>query len=72
MESRGVTVSDLKVHARVWISQHPLARRVPVVLVHGLVVSILYMIPTAERLTAYYQVWLWVVSRKLFQGKGSH
>lgn len=55
--SRWTLVGDLWVHARV--SRDPAARDRPaVVLVHGLVVSGRYMVPTAERLARYYRVFV--------------
>jgi 2-hydroxy-6-oxonona-2,4-dienedioate hydrolase len=47
----------LQIHARVSGGPEP-ARHPAVVLVHGLVVSSRYMIPTAERLAPHYQVFM--------------
>jgi 2-hydroxy-6-oxonona-2,4-dienedioate hydrolase len=58
LESRWTTVGGLfRIHAHVSINQSPPAGGVPtVVLVHGLVISSLYMLPTAERLATFYNV----------------
>src|SRR3954463_12088270 len=55
LASRWVRAGRLRLHARV--SVLPVAASAPtVVLVHGLLVSSRYMIPTAERLAAYCHV----------------
>jgi pimeloyl-ACP methyl ester carboxylesterase len=57
IESRWITVGGLRMHARVSVNLPPAsACDVPVVLVHGLVVSSLYMVPTAERLAPFFRV----------------
>jgi pimeloyl-ACP methyl ester carboxylesterase len=56
LESQWTTVCGLKMHARVSDERPSTAGRVPVVLVHGLIVSSLYMMPTAERLAPFYRV----------------
>lgn len=56
IESRWTTVGGLRMHARVSADRPPTARGLPVVLMHGLVVSGLYMLPTAERLANSYRV----------------
>ena len=56
MESRWTTAGGLRIHARVSADRPPASGGVPVVLVHGLVVSSLYMLPTAERLALFYSV----------------
>lgn len=58
LESRWTTVGGLRVHARVSADRPPAAHDSPVVLVHGLVVSGLYMVPTAERLSHFYRVFV--------------
>ncbi len=56
MQSHYTTVDGLIIHAR--RSQEPLPESTPVViLVHGVVVSSRYMIPAAELLAPYYQVY---------------
>jgi 2-hydroxy-6-oxonona-2,4-dienedioate hydrolase len=47
--SRWTTIDGRRMHARVSTDPVP-PERIPVVLVHGMVVSSLYMVPTAERL----------------------
>ncbi|HEY1404550.1 MAG TPA: alpha/beta fold hydrolase, partial [Pyrinomonadaceae bacterium] len=56
IESRWITVGGLRIHARVSVNLPASACDVPVVLVHGLVVSSLYMLPTAERLATFFRV----------------
>jgi 2-hydroxy-6-oxonona-2,4-dienedioate hydrolase len=56
IESRWTTVGGLRIHARVSAERPLVEGGVPVVLVHGLVVSSLYMVPTVERLAPFYQV----------------
>lgn len=59
LESRWTRVGGLPIHARVSaapLSRGPLLRGPPVVLVHGLVISSLYMVPTARRLAPFYRV----------------
>jgi pimeloyl-ACP methyl ester carboxylesterase len=48
-------VDGLRIHARVSV-ERPLARAPAVVLVHGLIVSSRYMVPTAERLAPFVPV----------------
>jgi 2-hydroxy-6-oxonona-2,4-dienedioate hydrolase len=55
LQSEWTLVDGLQMHARVAGRRHDGAA--PVVLVHGLVVSSRYMIPTAERLAAHRQVY---------------
>jgi pimeloyl-ACP methyl ester carboxylesterase len=43
-------------HARCWTSAHGAAGRPPIVLVHGLGVSSRYMVPAAERLAVWHDV----------------
>jgi pimeloyl-ACP methyl ester carboxylesterase len=57
IESRWTTVGGLCIHARVAVGQPLAAGIVPVVLVHGLVASSLYMVPTAKRLAPFYPVY---------------
>lgn len=55
LESRWTEVGGLRVHARV--SAGPAPPGAPtLVLVHGLVISSLYMVPTARRLAPFYRV----------------
>jgi 2-hydroxy-6-oxonona-2,4-dienedioate hydrolase len=57
IESRWTTVGGQRMHARVSVNRpQASACDVPVVLVHGLVVSSLYMVPTAERLAHFFRV----------------
>lgn len=58
LESRWTTAAGLRMHARVSAGRPPAPGDVPVVLVHGLVVSGLYMVPTAERLSHFYRVFV--------------
>lgn len=55
LESRWSEVEGVRMHARVSVDPVP-EGRVPVVLVHGQVVSSRYMIPTAERLAPHHPV----------------
>lgn len=55
VESRWVRVGDLRIHARVSAEPVP-AGRTPVVLVHGLGMSSLYMLPLAEWLAPDFSV----------------
>jgi 2-hydroxy-6-oxonona-2,4-dienedioate hydrolase len=57
LETVWTRVGGLQIHARVSGGPEP-ARHPAVVLVHGLVVSSRYMIPTAERLAPHYQVFM--------------
>jgi 2-hydroxy-6-oxonona-2,4-dienedioate hydrolase len=56
LESRWTTAGGSRMHARVSADRPSEGGGVPVVLVHGLVVSGLYMVPTAERLVPFYMV----------------
>ena len=56
LESRWTTVGGNRVHACVSVEPIP-PGRLPVVLVHGLSVSSRYMLPTAQHLAPYYQVY---------------
>lgn len=53
LTSTWTRVNGLRLHARASVDAAPTGR-VPVVLIHGLVVSSRYMVPTAERLAPYY------------------
>jgi pimeloyl-ACP methyl ester carboxylesterase len=55
LEHRWARVDGLRIHARV--SRYPRDLRLPVVLVHGLGVSSLYMVPIAKRLAAEVSVY---------------
>jgi len=57
LESRWAVVDGRRMHARVSTTPAP-AGSPKVVLVHGLVVSSRYMIPTAERLAPHYGVYI--------------
>jgi 2-hydroxy-6-oxonona-2,4-dienedioate hydrolase len=56
LESRWTLVDGQRLHARVSVYPVP-AGSPPVVLVHGLLVSSRYMLPTAVRLAPYYRVY---------------
>ncbi|HEV2707796.1 MAG TPA: alpha/beta hydrolase [Pyrinomonadaceae bacterium] len=56
IESRWTMVGGLRMHARVSVNRPSAGTDVPVVLVHGLLVSSLYMLPTAQRLAPFYRV----------------
>ncbi|MBA2449365.1 MAG: alpha/beta hydrolase [Chloroflexi bacterium] len=56
VESHWTRVSGWDLHARVSVDPVP-PGRLPVVLLHGLVVSSRYMVPTAERLAAYHSTY---------------
>lgn len=58
IESCWTTAGGLRMHARVSADRPSAAGGVAVVLVHGLVVSGLYMVPTAERLAPFYRVFV--------------
>lgn len=56
LKSTWCTVNGYRVHARVSANPVP-AERIPIVLVHGLSVSSLYMLPTARALAPDYRVY---------------
>src|SRR5437867_1857927 len=56
LKSLWTTVNGLRMHARVSLDLAPTQEAV--VLVHGLVVSSRYMIPTATRLAQHYRVYV--------------
>src|SRR5215217_659764 len=56
VESRWIRVGDWDLHARVSVDPVP-AGRLPVVLLHGLVVSSRYMVPTAEQLASHHSAY---------------
>ncbi|HEV2733599.1 MAG TPA: alpha/beta hydrolase [Longimicrobiaceae bacterium] len=56
LESRWLRVGGGEMHARASVGP-PRSSSPTVVLVHGLVISSLYMVPTAERLAPYFPVW---------------
>jgi 2-hydroxy-6-oxonona-2,4-dienedioate hydrolase len=55
LESRWISTNGMRLHARVGVNPLPVGRPT-VVLVHGLLVSSRYMIPTAERLARDFRV----------------
>lgn len=57
LESRWAVVDGRRMHARVSTTPAP-AGSPMVVLVHGLVVSSRYMIPTAEKLAPHHEVYV--------------
>jgi pimeloyl-ACP methyl ester carboxylesterase len=57
LRSHRVRVNGLPVHARVGADNDERADAPAVVLVHGLVISSVYMVPTAERLAPRYRVY---------------
>jgi pimeloyl-ACP methyl ester carboxylesterase len=57
LRSHRVGVNGLTVHARVGVRNDERAGAPAVVLVHGLVISSVYMVPTAVRLTPCYRVY---------------
>jgi len=56
IESRWTTAGGLRMHARVSTNPPASDEDLAVVLVHGLVVSSLYHLPTAERLAPFYRI----------------
>jgi pimeloyl-ACP methyl ester carboxylesterase len=56
LEDRWTTVDGLPIFARVGAGPPPRCRGPVVVLVHGQVISSLYMVPTARRLAPYFPV----------------
>lgn len=56
LESKWTDVNGLSIHARVSVAPVPV-EDLAIVMVHGLVVSSRYMVPTAIRLAPYYHVY---------------
>lgn len=57
LESRWTLVDGLPMHARVSVDPVP-EDRLPVILVHGFIVSSRYLLPTAVRLAPYHRVYV--------------
>jgi 2-hydroxy-6-oxonona-2,4-dienedioate hydrolase len=56
LKSIWIRVGGLPIHARVSVSSNACTRTPDIVLIHGLVISSRYMIPTAKRLAPYCRV----------------